>query len=184
MRVFKAGDPIVHPARGAGIVLCVEQRNCHGNSDLYYRISLLGHQEISLLIPVNAAEALGLRPAISPSSLNRVWGVLGGAPNTLPADHKERYELLEDKLHTGDIFQIAEAVRDMAWRQHQQGRPTTVGKQIYEQGIALLAGEIAASQDTDVTNAEDQIKARLMESLLPDHPDAPLASRTPGRAAM
>ena len=165
-------------------MLRVEEKNCHGNSNLYYRISLLGHQEISLLIPVNAAEALGLRHAISPSNLNRVWCVLDAAPNTLPTDHKERYELLEGKLHTGDIFQIAEAVRDMAWRQHRQGRPTTVGKQIYEQGMALLAGEIAASQDTDVTDAEGQIKARLMDSLLPGRPDAPLASRTPGRAAM
>lgn len=174
----------MHPARGAGIVVRVEERNWHGNSDLYYRISLLGRQEISLLIPVNAAEALGLRPAISPSSLNRVWGVLGGVPNTLPADHKERYELLEDRLRTGDIFQIAAVVRDMAWRQHRQGRSTTVGKRIYEEGMALLAGEIAASQNTDVVDAESQIKARLTESLSPDHRDASLASRTLGRAAM
>jgi CarD family transcriptional regulator len=183
VKVFKAGDPIIHPARGAGIVVRIEERNWHGSSVVYYRIKLLGHQDISLLIPVSAAEALGLRPAILPSNLNRVWCVLDAAPNTLPADHKERYELLEGKLHTGDIFQIAEAVRDMAWRQHEQGRPTTVGKQIYEHGIALLAGEIAASQDTDVTDAEGQVKARLMESLLPGRRDALLASRAPDTVA-
>jgi len=167
--MFKEGDPVVHPVRGAGIVVRVEKRQWHGSADLYYRIKLLGQQSISLMIPVHLAETLGLRPAISQSKLNQVWRVLCADPGTLPVDHKQRYELLEGKLHAGSVFQVAEAVRDMTWRQRQRGHLTTVGKQMYEKGLALLAGEIAAAQGIDLADAETQVKARLSESLSPNH---------------
>jgi CarD family transcriptional regulator len=91
--------------------------------------------------------------------------VLRAVPNTLPGDHKERYKLLEGKLHTGDVFQVAEVVRDMAWRQQRKGHLTTVGKRRYNEGIKMLAGEIAAVQGVELNNAEAEIHARLEESL-------------------
>jgi RNA polymerase-interacting CarD/CdnL/TRCF family regulator len=75
--------------------------------------------------------------------------------------------LLEDKLHAGDVFQVAEVVRDMAWRQQQEGSLTTIGKRRYEEGMKILAGEIAAVQEVDLGDAEAQIRARLSESLSP-----------------
>jgi hypothetical protein len=38
---------------------------------------------------------------------------------------------------------------------------------MYEEGMMLLAGEIAASQDIDLTDAEAQIRAKLSERLSP-----------------
>lgn len=165
--MFKAGDAIVHPVRGVGVVVRVEEREWRGSSDLYYRIELLGQQGTSLMIPINTADTLGLRRAIPRSKLNQVWRVLCADPETLPANHKKRYELLKGKLHAGDVFQVAEVVRDMAWRQQQEGRLTTVGKRMYEEATVLLAGEIAAAQDIDLADAELQVRARLNESLSP-----------------
>jgi CarD family transcriptional regulator len=163
--IFKAGDAIVHPLRGAGVVERVEERRWRGSKDLYYRITLLGQPGTKLMVPTTAAERLGLRRAIPQSKLNKVWRVLRAVPNTLPGDHKERYKLLEGKLHTGDVFQVAEVVRDMAWRQQRKGHLTTVGKRRYNEGIKMLAGEIAAVQGVELNNAEAEIHARLEESL-------------------
>ena len=165
--MFKAGDAIIHPVRGAGVVICVEKRQWRGNSDLYYRINLLGQPGTKLMIPVSAAETLGLRRVIPRSKLSKVWHVLRATPKTLPDNHKKRYELLDDKLHTGDVFQVAEAVRDMTWRQQREGSLTTIGKQRYEEGIKILTGEIAAVQGVDLDDAEAQVRAKLMESLSP-----------------
>jgi CarD family transcriptional regulator len=165
--MFKAGDAIIHPVRGAGVVERVEKRPWHGQSDLYYRIKLLGQESTRLMIPVSAAETLGLRHVIPRFKLGQVWRVLRADPDTLPADHKKRYRLLKGKLHTGDVFQVAEVVRDMAWRQQRQGSLTTVGRRIYEEGIALLAGEIAAARSIDVADAETQVRGRLRESVSP-----------------
>ena len=165
--MFKTGDAIVHPVRGAGVVLCVEERQWRGSSELYYRIKLLGQPGTSLMVPVTVVETIGLRRAIPQSNLNQVWHVLHNDPETLPADHKERYQLLEDKLHAGDVLQVAGAVRDMAWRRQREGNLTTRGKRMYDEGMMLLAGEIAATQGIDLTDAEAQIRAKLAESLLP-----------------
>ena len=165
--MFRAGDPIVHPVRGAGVIVRVEERQWRGRSALYYKIRLLGQRGVTLMVPTDVAETLGLRRAIPQSRLKQVWGVLRADPERLPANHKQRYELLRDKLHAGNVFQVAEVVRDMAWRQEREGRLTTVGRRIYEEGITLLAGEIAATQGVDVADAETQVTAQLGESLSP-----------------
>ena len=163
--MFKAGDAIVHPVRGAGVVERIEKQQWHGSTGKYYRIKLLGQPGTSLMVPVSAAETIGLRRAIPRSKLKQVWGVLRTDAKVLPADHKARYELLNGKLHAGDVFQVAEAVRDMAWRQKREGRMTTQGKRIYEEAMRILSGEIAAAQGIDMADAEAQVRARLGEIL-------------------
>jgi CarD family transcriptional regulator len=168
--MFKEGDAVVHPIRGAGVVKCVEERQWRGAEALYYRIGLLSQPGSNLMIPVGSAKQLGLRRAASRSRLLQVWKVLGTDPEGLPIEHKERYQLLEGKLHAGDVLQIAEAVRDMAWRRHREGRLTTRGKRMYEEGMTLLAGEIAAAKGIDISDAEAQVRDRLQESLEPGSP--------------
>jgi len=165
--MFKTGDAIIHPVRGAGVVVRVEERQWRGSNDLYYTIKLLSQPGTRLMVPISVAETLGLRRVIPRSKLNKVWRVLRADPRTLPSDHKERHRFLEDKLHTGDIFQVAEVVRDMAWRQQREGRLTTIGKRNYKEGVRILAGEIAAVQDVDLDDAEAQVRAKLRESLSP-----------------
>ncbi|HEY72277.1 MAG: hypothetical protein DRJ03_06105 [Chloroflexi bacterium] len=166
--MFEAGDAIVHPVRGAGVVVCIEKRRWRGSSERYYRIKLLGQPNTSfLMIPVKVAETVGMRRAIPPSELKRVWRVLRADPNKLPKDHNERYKVVEERLHIGDIFQVAEAVRDMAWRKQREGRMTTRGKQMYDEGVDLLAGEVAATQDIALVDAEAQIRERLWKIVSP-----------------
>jgi CarD family transcriptional regulator len=150
------------------VIKCVEERQWRGADALYYRIGLLSQPASSLMVPVVAAKELGLRRAVSRSRLSQVWKVLRTNPEKLPQEHKERYELLTDKLYAGDILQVAEAVRDMAWRRHREGRLTTRGKRMYEEGMTLLAGEIAAAQGIDIADAEAQVTGRLQEGLLPE----------------
>jgi CarD family transcriptional regulator len=165
--MFKVGDAIIHPVRGAGVITGIDKRQWRGSNDRYYTIRLLAEEGTTLMVPVDTADTLGLRRAITQSKLKSVWRVLRADPQSLPVDHKQRYQLLKEKLQTGDIMDVTEVVRDMAWRQQQEGRLTTVGKRLYEKGITLLAGEIAAVQSTDVENAEMEIRERLQERLSP-----------------
>jgi CarD family transcriptional regulator len=163
--MFKAGDAVVHPVRGAGIVEHVEERQWRGRNDLYYKIRLLSQPDTKLMIPTGAVEKLGLRAATPQSKLSKVWRVLCASPKTLPTDHKKRYALLKDKLHAGDVVRVAEAVRDMTWRRQRRGNLTTTGKRLYEEGMNMLAGEIAAAQGLELIDGEAQVTERLTESL-------------------
>jgi CarD family transcriptional regulator len=161
---FTTGDTVVHPIRGAGVVERIVERTWHGNAEPYYRIRLLGQSGTMLMIPTSVAEKLGMRPAISRSDIGRLWCILLATPGNLPDEHKELQQLLQGKLSTGNIFQVAEAVRDMAWRQRKTQLSATA-KQLYEEGIRLLVGEIAATQDIEFADADTQFRAKLREHL-------------------
>jgi CarD family transcriptional regulator len=163
---FTTGDAIVHPVRGAGVVERIVERRWHGNAESYYRIRLLGQSGTMLMVPTSVAEKLGLRCAISRSDMRQLWRILLAAPGNLPDKYKELRQFLQGKLGTGDIFQVAEAVRDMAWRQQETHLSATI-KQLYEEGIRLLVGEIAAARGIEFVDAEKQMRARLREHLSP-----------------
>lgn len=162
--MFDTGDAIVHPTRGVGVIVNIQEREWQGSSSRYYQIELLGSEPtLKLLIPVEEAEGLGLRRAIESSEIDQVWKVLTSEPNELPSNHKTRHSQLRDKLHDGDIYQTAEILRDLTWRQKKEDHLTTRGKRIYDNALVFLAGEVAAAQDTDVAEAEAQIRERLQE---------------------
>lgn len=163
--MFKVGDAVVHPVRGAGVVKDIEELRLDGSKKRYYEIELLGQTRTNMMVPVKGAGTMGWRHAVEQSRLKGVWRVLRGDPKILPTDHDGRYELLRQKLRSGDLFQVAEAVRDMAWWRQRKGSLTTRGKRIYKKGIELLAGEIAVAKGIDLTDATTQVKIRLRESL-------------------
>ncbi len=163
--MFEVGDAIIHPVRGAGVVERIEERQWRGGNDLYYTIKLLDQPGTKLMVPTGAAESIGLRRAIPESKIGSVWQVLHAAPKKLPANHKKRYKLLDNKLHTGNVFEVAEVVRDMAWRRQEEGNLTTMGKRRYGEGMRILAGEIAAVKGIEMEEAEAQIHAKLEESI-------------------
>jgi CarD family transcriptional regulator len=165
--MFEVGDVVVHPIRGAGVVTDIKELQRRGDSKQYYRIRLLTHARTSLMIPVKGATAKGLRRAIKEYRLNRVWHVLCSNPKKLPTDYEARHELLEHKLRSGDLLQVAEATRDLTWRRQEQNGLTWGDRQAYRRGIKLLAGEIAAAQGTGVLDAEAEVRARLWGRLSP-----------------
>ena len=142
----------------------IVERTRQGNAESYYRIRLLGQSGTILMIPTSVTEKLGIRRALSQSDIKRLWRILLATPRRLPDRYKELRYLLQGKLGTGDIFQVAEAVRDMAWRQRETHLSATI-KQLYEEGIRLLVGEIAATRDIEFVDADTQFRARLREHL-------------------
>ena len=146
----------------------VRERRSLGNARNYYSIELLSQPKTLLMVPVKDAQEIGLRASTPRSELGQVWHVLRANPEILPADHEQRYELLRDRLRGGDVLQIAAVLRDMAWREEQERRLTKQGKELYDESLMLLSGEIAITQDSDLSAAEAQIMDTLKESVAPD----------------
>ena len=164
---FKTGDAVFHPVRGAGVVTGIKNRKWDGEKQRYYTIKLLSHPGTRVMVPASNAKKIGLRHAMSQARLKKVWCVLRDDPQRLPKDHKDRYAVIEEKLHSGDAFEVAGAVRDMAWRRKQEGRLTTKGKRLYDEALMLLVGEIAAVQEIEIEEAKGRVHAKLQECLAP-----------------
>jgi RNA polymerase-interacting CarD/CdnL/TRCF family regulator len=163
--MFQVGDAVVHPIRGAGIVTDIEELERRDGSQSYYRIELMSHPRTSVMVPVNSARDHGLRAATAVSRMGRIWHLLDTPPRSLPGDYSARHELLRDKLHSGEAGQVAEVLRDLAWRRKQKGHLTVVEKRLYREGVGLLAGEVAAIRQINLMDAKLQIWNKVRDGL-------------------
>jgi CarD family transcriptional regulator len=163
--MFQVGDAVVHPIRGAGVVTDIEELRRRGRDKSYYRIELTSPPRTSVMIPVSDAEEYGVREALSGSNLKRVWRVLTKAPQSLPDDFAERRAVLRGKLSSGETRQVAEALRDLAWRRRSEDGLTTTERRLYRKGMNILAGEIAASRGTDLEAVKRRVGNRISEGL-------------------
>jgi CarD family transcriptional regulator len=163
--MFQRGDTVIHPGYGAGTVIYIEEQQFLGSKKPYYSIELLHVSKTRVWVAVKDARKRGLRHPTPQSQLERIWDILRAEPETLPPDHDDRYESLQEKLRSGDIFQIAKAVRDMFWKDHRSHRLTVRGRQLYDRGLTFLASEVAVVQDCDYGTAEAMISDILGASL-------------------
>ena len=168
--MFQPGDAVVHPVRGAGVIERIVEREWHGGTRRYYTISLVGQPGTRLMIPAVLADEMGVRHVVSEAKLACVWRVFEKPPEELPEDHKERYKVIEDRLGSSEILDVAGIVRDLAWRQRVKGRLTIKCTRVYEQALGMLAGEVAAAQGISFDEAERAVRGRL--SRLPEPPAA------------
>ena len=162
--MFKAGDAVIHPVRGAGVIQQIVEREWRGGRRRYYAISLLSSPSTQVMIPFGRADEVGLRSAVSEAQLKRMWRVLQEAPDSLPADYRKRFKDVVSRLDSGDIIMnVASTVRDMAWRQRVEGKLTIQGGRLYEQALSMLAGEVAASKGIPFAKAESTVKGYLVK---------------------
>lgn len=161
--MFKVGDRVIHPVRGAGVVERIVEREWRGASRRYYSISLLSNPSTWVMIPLVKADGIGLRPAVSKSKLKRVWKVLEETPDSLPTNYKQRFRVVSNRLDTGDIMSVVSAVRDLTWREQVVGRLTIQGGRLYKQALSMLIGEVAAVKGIAFEKAESRVRNRLIE---------------------
>lgn len=162
---FEVGDAVVHPVRGAGVITKVEEIERQEGSKRYYRIKLVAQPRTILRVPVGTTKERGMREAVPTSRLKRVWKVLDAEPQPLPSNHKKRSRVLRERMRTGDIIVVAQALRDLAWRRVDRGSLGQKDKRLYRRGVNLLAGEIAAAQEIDLEEAKLELWDKLRDGI-------------------
>ena len=158
--MFKIGDPVVHPTRGAGVITAFVKRAEEGKD--YYQIEMLGEIALKLLLPVEKAVAIGVRPAIRAEELPQIWEILMAAPAELPKKSRKRYHLLKEKLAAAGTEQLAEVIRDVNSLRQADGSLKTRDRNIYLESLNLLAGEVAAIKGLDLLAARALVKEKLL----------------------
>jgi CarD family transcriptional regulator len=163
---FEIGDTVTHPNYGAGIITDIRELEfLDVEKKPYYTIQLLSQPETTVMVALRNAQEVGLRPTVPQSRLSRIWRILRSRPKQLPSDHSQRYEMLKEKLYSGNALRIAEVLRDLAWRRERKKKLTVRGERLYDRGMELLAGEIAGTRHWDVDAAEDRISRTLSQNI-------------------
>jgi CarD family transcriptional regulator len=158
---FQVGDNVVYPHHGAGVVLKRESRDMMGESKDYLTIKIL-HNDMTVMVPCENAHRAGLRRVIDEEAVQRVIGVLTGEVSEMPKNWNRRFKYNREKIKTGDVFELAEVVRNLAIREWEKGL-STGEKQMYTRAKKILASEFMYALDKDAEGAEEYIDGLLEE---------------------
>ena len=159
---FECGDHVVYPHHGAGKVLKKEIRKMFGEEREYLTIKIL-HNDMTVMVPCENARLAGLRRVIDEETVHKVLAVLRDDISEMPKNWNRRFKHNRDKIKTGDIYELAEVVRNLAIREHQKGL-STGEKQMFTRAKKILASELMYALEMDEAEAEEHLDTLLAES--------------------
>jgi CarD family transcriptional regulator len=153
--LYKVGDKVVYPHHGAGTVVKKETREVLGEKREYLTIKIL-HNDMTVNVPADNADRVGLRKVIDEQMLK----ALTGSGTTMPKNWNRRFKHNRDKMKTGDIFELAEVVRNLSLRDHEKGL-STGEKQMFVKAKKILASELMYAKEMDEDEAAEWLDGVL-----------------------
>ena len=115
---------------------------------------------MTVMVPCENACRAGLRRVIDEVTVQKVLGVLGAECSDMPKNWNRRFKHNRDKIKTGDIYELAEVVRNLAVREIDKGL-STGEKQMFVRAKKILASELMYALEM----AEEEAEAHLDELL-------------------
>ena len=156
---YKVGVHVVYPTHGVGKIVA-EETQMIGDIELRMLVISFDKDKMTLRVPVHRATAAGLRPVSSLEQMKKVFVTLKGRARTSRGMWSRRAQEYEAKINSGNIFSIAEVVRDLHQNVDQSERSYSE-RMIYESALARLVGELAAAEGTDHKTATDSLMKLL-----------------------
>jgi CarD family transcriptional regulator len=157
--LYKVGDKVVYPHHGAGTVVKKEKREVLGQTREYLTIKIL-HNDMTVNVPAENAERVGLRKVIDEDAVTKVIKYLTSGGTQMPKNWNRRFKHNRDKMKTGDIYELAEVVRNLALRDGEKGL-STGEKQMYVKAKKILASELMYAKNMDEEQAAEWLDGVL-----------------------
>jgi CarD family transcriptional regulator len=159
--VYEVGDKVVYPHHGAGKIVMKEVKEVLGQHREYLTIEIL-YNEMTVMVPTENADRAGLRRVIGDKEVKEVLDVLRDAGTQMPKNWNRRFKHNRDKIKTGDIFELAEVVRNLSIRDIDKGL-STGEKQMFGRAKKILASELMYARDMEEDEATEFLDDLLEE---------------------
>lgn len=156
---FNVGDAVVHPRHGAGRIVSHRRRRLLGTTRDYLEIDLQ-HVSMRILVPCDAASAVGLRKVIGRRRLQRVVDVLAAAPEPVPSGWSPRQKHYQAKLESGELLELAGIVRDLSGRAGGRDLSSTERGMLHR-SRTILALEVGYALGIDIERAGSYIDKHI-----------------------
>jgi CarD family transcriptional regulator len=150
-RRFDVGDRVVHPRHGAGQVVERRQRVVEGSGRDYLEIELTA-ASLRIMVPCDAAAAVGLRPVVGARRVREIVDVLEAAPEGAGLNYSARRKHYRAQLEGGDVLALAAVIRDLAARAAASPLPTGE-RDLYQHSRRVLASELSYALGVDADDA-------------------------------
>jgi CarD family transcriptional regulator len=153
---------VVYPHHGAGQVIKKEEKDILGEKRQYLTIKIL-HNDMTVMVPCENAGKAGLRRVIDEETVKKVLSVLSDDVSEMPKNWNRRFKHNRDKIKTGDIYELAEVVRNLAIREQDKGL-STGEKQMFTRAKKILASELMYALEMGEEQAEEHLDELLQRS--------------------
>lgn len=127
----------------------------------YLMIKIL-HNDMTVMVPTQNAAVAGLRRVIDEETVKKVLALLQDECSEMPKNWNRRFKHNRDKIKTGDIYELAEVVRNLAVREAQKGL-STGEKQMFTRAKKILASELMYALEMDEQQVEEHLHMVLIE---------------------
>ena len=152
----------MYPHHGAGQVIKKEEKDILGEKRQYLTIKIL-HNDMTVMVPCENAGKAGLRRVIDEETVKKVLSVLSDDVSEMPKNWNRRFKHNRDKIKTGDIYELAEVVRNLAIREQDKGL-STGEKQMFTRAKKILASELMYALEMGEEQAEEHLDQLLQRS--------------------
>jgi CarD family transcriptional regulator len=156
---FKVNQEVVYPLQGVGHISSIEERTFKGEQIPYY-IIYLEVTDMTVMVPVDKAEELGIRAIVPSSEAKKALGIISQEDEPVTADWKMRYQMNLDLLKKGSVTDIATVVRTLYHRSKVKELPI-LERKLFDNALKLMVDEISFSLKKPKTEVEDLIFSKL-----------------------
>ena len=156
---FQVDQKVVYPSQGVGVIKDIVQKKFKDTKIPYY-IIYLEVTDMTIMVPVDKAFELGIRPTVSRDEAMKALELISEDYEPIPSDWKMRYQMNLELLKKGSIRDIASIVRSLYHRSKVKELPI-LERKLYDSALKLLEDEVSISLRKSKEEVQNMIFSRL-----------------------
>jgi CarD family transcriptional regulator len=156
--MFDVGDKVVYPMHGAGTIDSIDKKNILDEEVEYINISMPGG--VKVMVPRNQAAKQGLRNIISQDEVEKVFCILETDETAMSDNWNKRYRDNMDKMKSGDIYEVADVVRNLSFKQKEKGL-STGEKKMLNNAKQILVSELVLVENATSNEMEQLVDNKI-----------------------
>lgn len=164
--MFNIGEKVVYPMHGAGVIESIEEREILGERRKYY-IMRMPIGDMKVMIPLDQMDDIGIRKVIDSEEIENVLEVLASDTTKMHQNWNRRYRANMDLIKTGDVYEIAEVVRNLTLMDKEKGLSTGERKML-SNARQILISEIVLVAELSEEEASNLVESVILQQTVPD----------------
>jgi CarD family transcriptional regulator len=154
--MYNLGDKIVYPMHGAGIIESIEDKEILGEIKKYYVMSM-SVNDMKLMVPIDKADDIGIRNVVDYTKISKVLTILEQDTEINEMNWNKRYRKNMDTMRNGDIYEVAEIIRNLAFRNSEKGLSSTE-KKMFNDAKRILVSELILADGSSIESMNSKIE--------------------------
>ena len=159
--MYNVGDKVVYPMHGAGVIDAIEEKEILGEKQSYYILKMPG--EVKVMVPILTAEEHGIRNVIDKAEAEKVINILEQDETEMEKNWNKRYRDNMDKMKSGNIYEIADVVRNLSFKQKEKGLSTGEKKMLHN-AKQILVSELVLAEHSTQDEVEELVDNKINTS--------------------